>query len=122
MEQSEISKIKSHLQSKSTEELKTIYASNDTNTYKPEVFLAIRKILRERGIPSETIVHRQLTAAPVAAAVQSVVVTDIRMSFGSMVAFMVKWAIASIPAAIILFLIGVLLWGVVGIIFFFIAR
>jgi hypothetical protein len=33
----------------------------------------------------------------------TVVVTDIRMPFGSMVTFMVKWAIASIPAAIILF-------------------
>jgi len=34
-----------------------------------------------------------------------VVVTDIRMSFGSMVLFQVKWIIASIPAAIILCLI-----------------
>lgn len=33
---------------------------------------------------------------------QHVVVDDIRMSFGSMVAFMVKAAIASIPAVIIL--------------------
>jgi hypothetical protein len=31
-----------------------------------------------------------------------VVVTDVRMSFRSMVAFMVKWALASIPAAVIL--------------------
>jgi hypothetical protein len=31
-----------------------------------------------------------------------VVVADVRMSFWSMVIFMVKWAIASIPAAIIL--------------------
>jgi hypothetical protein len=31
-----------------------------------------------------------------------VVVVDVRMSFGSMVIFMVKWAIASIPAALIL--------------------
>lgn len=36
-----------------------------------------------------------------------VVVTDIRMRFSSMVVFMVKWAIASIPALIILFAIGV---------------
>jgi hypothetical protein len=40
---------------------------------------------------------------------KGVIVTDIRMRFWSMVGFMVKWAIASIPAAIILFLIvGVL--------------
>ena len=38
-----------------------------------------------------------------------VVVTDIKMSFFSMVIFMVKWAIASIPALIILFLIGMVL-------------
>jgi len=45
-----------------------------------------------------------------------VVVTDIKMSFGSMVVFMVKWVIASIPAVIILFLIGsvlVLFFGMV---------
>jgi hypothetical protein len=35
-----------------------------------------------------------------------VVVRDISMPFGSMVVFMVKWAIASIPAIIIL-------WGLV---------
>lgn len=34
--------------------------------------------------------------------VTEVRVTDIKMSFGSMVSFMVKWAIASIPALIIL--------------------
>jgi hypothetical protein len=36
----------------------------------------------------------------------AVVVTDIHMSFGSMVAFMVKWAIASIPALLILFVLS----------------
>jgi hypothetical protein len=35
-----------------------------------------------------------------------VVVTDIRMSFWSMVVFMIKWAIAAIPAFIILAVIG----------------
>ncbi len=38
-----------------------------------------------------------------------VVVTDIRMPFWSMVAFMVKWAIAAIPAIVILALLGALL-------------
>src|SRR6267154_1962088 len=42
---------------------------------------------------------------------QEVRVTDIRMPFGSMVLFMVKWAIASIPAMIILLGLGALLWG-----------
>jgi len=43
---------------------------------------------------------------------ESVVVTDIRMPFGSMVRFMVKWAIASIPAVIILYLLGTIALGV----------
>ena len=34
-----------------------------------------------------------------------VIITDIKMKFGSMVEFMVKWAIASIPAIIILIII-----------------
>ena len=34
-----------------------------------------------------------------------VAVVDINMPFGSMVAFMVKWAIASIPAMLIVFII-----------------
>ena len=44
-----------------------------------------------------------------------VIITDIKMRFGSMVIFMVKWAIASIPAMIILFLVGFLVMGVFGV-------
>lgn len=33
---------------------------------------------------------------------KNVVVTDIRMPLGSMVVFMVKWAVAAIPALVIL--------------------
>lgn len=36
-----------------------------------------------------------------------VTVTDIKMPFWSMVTFMIKWAIATIPAMILLFFIGV---------------
>lgn len=36
---------------------------------------------------------------------QEVIVTDIRMPFVSMVHFMVKWALATIPAMIILFFV-----------------
>lgn len=50
-------------------------------------------------------------------AAQSVVVTDFDMPFGSMVTFMVKWAIAAIPAVIILFLLGMMLGVVFGGIF-----
>jgi len=42
---------------------------------------------------------------------QEVSVTDIRMPFGSMVVFMVKWAVASIPALIILLVLSAALWG-----------
>jgi hypothetical protein len=49
---------------------------------------------------------------------RQVIITDIRVPFGSMVEFMVKWALASIPAMLILTVIGVvvfvLLLGVVG--------
>jgi hypothetical protein len=37
-----------------------------------------------------------------------VVVVDIRMRFASMVIFMVKWVVASIPALIILFILGMI--------------
>lgn len=50
----------------------------------------------------------------------AVIITDVRMKFWSMVWFMVKWAIASIPALIILGAIvmlatavfGAMFWGV----------
>ncbi len=40
---------------------------------------------------------------------QRVTVTDIDMPFGSMVVFMLKWALAAIPAGLILVLLGVIL-------------
>ncbi|MEJ2699187.1 MAG: hypothetical protein P8Z70_05955 [Desulfuromonadales bacterium] len=43
-----------------------------------------------------------------------VVVTDIKMSFFSMVIFMVKWVIASIPAIIILSIIGAIVMGILN--------
>jgi len=45
----------------------------------------------------------------------SVYIKDIKMSFPSMVIFMVKWVIASIPALIILFMIGMILTGIFGV-------
>ena len=44
----------------------------------------------------------------------SVHVKSFDMPFGDMVMFMVKWAIASIPAFIILFIIGAILTGIFG--------
>ena len=48
---------------------------------------------------------------------REVVVVDIKIPFFSMVILMVKWAIAAIPAVMILFFIGGLLSTVVGMIF-----
>jgi hypothetical protein len=45
--------------------------------------------------------------------IQRVVVTDVHMPFWSMVIFMVKWALASIPAIIILTLIAAFVWRVI---------
>ena len=46
--------------------------------------------------------------------IQEVKVIDFNMSFGSMVMFMVKWVIASIPAMIILFFIWMALMMIFG--------
>jgi hypothetical protein len=45
---------------------------------------------------------------------QEVIVVDLKMSFWSMVVFMVKWAIAAIPAIIILTAIAALVAMVLG--------
>jgi hypothetical protein len=49
--------------------------------------------------------------------IRDVVVTDIKMPFSSMVVFMVKWAIATIPAIIILTAAGSITLGVLRAIF-----
>jgi hypothetical protein len=46
--------------------------------------------------------------------VQEIVVTDIRIPFISMVVLLVKWALAAIPAMIILVSIGVAISLVLG--------
>ncbi|MEH6555895.1 hypothetical protein [Pseudoalteromonas tetraodonis] len=43
-----------------------------------------------------------------------VVITDIKMPFWSMVGFMVKWAIAAIPAIIILGVCGAITMGFIS--------
>lgn len=43
-----------------------------------------------------------------------VVITDIKMPFWSMVTFMVKWAIAAIPAIIILAFIGAITMAILS--------
>lgn len=46
--------------------------------------------------------------------VQKVSVSDVSMPFGSMVVFILKWTLASIPAMLIIFLIAMVLAGVFG--------
>ena len=46
---------------------------------------------------------------------QTVKISDIDMPFGSMVVFMVKWAIASIPAFLILMFLFAIFGGLLGI-------
>jgi uncharacterized membrane protein YvbJ len=48
---------------------------------------------------------------------QMVSVIDIKMPFLSMVTFMVKWAVAAIPAFIILFILGFFVVGMIEAIF-----
>jgi hypothetical protein len=43
-----------------------------------------------------------------------VIVTDIRIPFGSMVVLMVKWAVATIPALIILSVIGSITFAIIN--------
>ena len=45
---------------------------------------------------------------------QSVAIKDFNMPFSSMVIFMVKWAIASIPAIIIIWILFMLLISIFG--------
>lgn len=45
---------------------------------------------------------------------KQVIVVDIKMPFLSMVSFMVKWAVAAIPAFFILAMFGAVLFGVLN--------
>jgi hypothetical protein len=46
--------------------------------------------------------------------VQRVSVSDVSMPFGSMVVFILKWTLASIPAMLILLLIGMIVAAIFG--------
>ena len=46
--------------------------------------------------------------------VQKVSVSDVSMPFGSMVVFILKWTLASIPAMLIIFLIAMVIAGIFG--------
>ena len=85
----------------------------------PKLLIKLHQLRKESNIAVElpSVAAAQVTENPMASnyqPIQSVVITDIRMPFDSMVIFMVKWAIASVPAAIILVIIVAILWAMLG--------
>jgi hypothetical protein len=60
-----------------------------------------------RPAPARVNLHTGRNSEFDTATAQRVIVEDVSMSFGSMVVFMVKWTLASIPAFLILFLLAV---------------
>ena len=69
----------------------------------------------EHATPVVRTVSADLTPAAVAHSSNArVTVVDIEMPFGSMVTFMVKWALAAIPAFLILGVLGALLIAVLA--------
>ncbi len=78
----------------SIEDIPTIEHSNTISDY-TEVINQL-KALNEKvsSIETNTINNR------------SVIISDVNMTFEAIVKFMIKWAVATIPAAIILFVLG----------------
>jgi hypothetical protein len=56
-------------------------------------------------------------AQPAFAPVERVTITDIDIPFGRLVAIFIKWALAAIPATIIVTLILMVVMGILGAIF-----
>jgi len=94
----------------STQELLAIWKKKGTTideSIRKECLEAIRQILVERGFDamgdSEVFITNTDSSSR---KIQEVMVVDISIPFWSMVVFMVKWTIASIPAFIILIVIA----------------
>ena len=68
---------------------------------------AIRKAVETQNGTLRQLVGLQSMAHPV-------VVQDLRMDFGSMVVFMIKWAVAAIPAFLLLFILLSILMSIFG--------
>ena len=100
-------------------------AKGKSNDYEPDAVKVAKQILKERIESTHTINSPKDSKSDVDVEVihtddtnstnQNVTVTDIDMPFMSMVTFMVKWSIATIPAFIILFIIGLVVAGIFGI-------
>jgi hypothetical protein len=99
-----LNQLQRQYQEKPTEELLEIWRQNDRTIYRAEVFETIKQILTERQCdlpPQEESVFTADQSRNL-----NVVVTGIDVPFGDLVFFMVKWTIASVPALIIIGLIG----------------
>lgn len=83
-------------------------------------FYVGRKIEEEWLVDSSEISNNETkksqprTSSSKEATTNRIVVTDVQVPISSMVVFMVKWAIASIPALIILVILFTVITGVLG--------
>lgn len=75
-----------------------------------EQVVALEEIRRELGEIRVALKASSTKSNPIS----QVEVTDFSMSFGSMVMFLIKWALASIPAMMLLGCIGVLVWSLLA--------
>lgn len=67
-----------------------------------------------RDMPTNELQKLYMKDPPELREFKEVVVRDIDMHFWTMVIFMVKWSLASIPAIIILLIIGAVLVSILG--------
>ena len=86
-------------------------AATQLSGYTEEGERIIRGELRRRGMADPPATQRQ-SGEP--AAVVRVTVVDVQMPFTSMVVFMLKWALAAIPAGIILFILARIILGLLS--------
>jgi hypothetical protein len=86
------------------------------------IFIGVhrRPIWHKQGQATISSLHHFLQITPEAKMpnnVQEIVVTDVKIPFMSMVVLLVKWALAAIPAMVILIIIGMILSMIFGALF-----
>lgn len=72
------------------------------------IMVAVKKMIQEFKTS-------QIAQVPTNTARLDVAITDVRMTISNMATFMIKWAIATIPAGIVLIMLGTLVMIVLGI-------
>ena len=85
------------------------YYENISDEYEEQAIKIAERILKERGV------EKPKPEIKIEDSTREVHLTGINMPFIDMVIFMVKWGIATIPAFIILFIIGFIVAGILGI-------